>query len=56
MDIDISEEQLAEIENRKPFGRHIQDIIPLTTADEREFIMTGITPEEWKDVFGEEED
>lgn len=30
-------------------GRMIQDIFPYLTADEREFIKTGITPDEWPD-------
>ncbi len=33
----------------------IQDVFPHLTADEREFLMTGITAKEWKDAFGEEE-
>ena len=28
-------------------GKSIQNAMPYLTADEREFIMTGITPEEW---------
>jgi hypothetical protein len=26
---------------------HIQDVFPELNADQREFLMTGITPEEW---------
>lgn len=33
----------------------IQDIFPELSADDREFLMTGITPEEWDDIFGEPE-
>lgn len=29
--------------------RPIQDIFPYLSADEREFILTGITPDEWPD-------
>jgi hypothetical protein len=29
----------------------IQDAFPDLTADQREFIMTGITPEEWDQMF-----
>lgn len=32
----------------------IQDAFPNLTPDEREFILTGITPEEWDSVFPEE--
>ena len=30
---------------------YIQDIFPNLSADDREFIKTGITPEEWDAVF-----
>lgn len=36
-------------------GANIQDVMGNLTEDEREFIMTGITAEEWNDTFGEEE-
>ena len=35
-------------------GKMIQDAFPMLTADEREFIKTGITPLEWAAAFGEE--
>lgn len=34
---------------------HIQDIFPELSREDREFISTGITPEEWKEYFGEED-
>jgi len=40
-------------------GTLIQVAMPHLSADEREFIMTGITPTEWEENFGtseEEED
>ena len=33
-------------------GSLIQDVFPELTANEREFIMTGITPQEWEEAFG----
>lgn len=33
----------------------IQDLMPHIRPEDREFIMTGITPEEWEETFGEEE-
>ena len=33
---------------------NIQDIMPQLSADEREFLITGMTPEEWDHAFGEE--
>lgn len=34
-------------------GQLIQNAFPNLTADQREFMMTGITPKEWKLIFGE---
>lgn len=34
-------------------GTLIQDAFPNLSADHREFIKTGITPEEWEASFGE---
>lgn len=50
IDLDLTPEQLAEIE--EPYRlRLIQHIVPHLSSDEREFLMTGITPEEWEHVF-----
>tara|TARA_Y100000401_G_scaffold51901_1_gene40688 strand:- start:28 stop:228 length:201 start_codon:yes stop_codon:yes gene_type:complete len=35
-------------------GMLIQDAMPDVSVDEREFIMTGSTPEEWDLYFNEE--
>ncbi len=37
-------------------GQFIQNAMPELTADEREFLLTGMTPEEWDEAFGEEDD
>ena len=50
MDLNVTAAQIAEFES--PGRRMIQDIFPNLTADEREFIMTGITPQDWTSVFG----
>lgn len=34
---------------------NIQDAFPYLSADDREFIMTGITSEEWDNMFREED-
>ena len=34
-------------------GELIQNAMPRLTADEREFIKTGITAEEWEELFGD---
>lgn len=36
-------------------GKSIQDAMPYLSADDREFIMTGITSKEWEDAFGNED-
>jgi len=37
-------------------GKLIQDVMPDLSDDHREFLMSGITPREWNDMFGEEDD
>ena len=36
--------------------RHVQDAFPHLSIDDREFLLTGITPEEWNEYIGEEPD
>ena len=43
MELPITPEQLRRWEH----GEFVQDVFPNLTADQREFLMTGITPEEW---------
>jgi hypothetical protein len=50
MDIPVTTGQLLNWEN----GMLIQKAMPNLTPDEREFILTGITPGEWDSTFGEE--
>jgi len=47
MDIDVTLEQMASWEQ----GELVQNAMPNLSADEREFIMTGITPTEWDEMF-----
>jgi hypothetical protein len=35
---------------------HVQDYFPELNADQREFLITGITPDEWDEIFKDEED
>lgn len=37
-------------------GKLIQDAFPFLNDGEREFLLTGITPEEWNTMFEDEED
>lgn len=45
----------TQYENWALKGMLIQDAMPHLSADEREFFLTGATPEEWKDEFGDED-
>jgi hypothetical protein len=47
MEIDVSEKQITLWME----GALIQDVMPNLSPDEREFIMTGITPAEWDEAF-----
>ncbi len=49
MDLDVTVQQLKRIEN----GEKVQNVVPHLNAGEREFLINGITPEDYKDLFGE---
>ena len=53
MTLDVTREQINEIEKPGHMRRCVQDIFPKLTPDEREFILTGITPESWDELFKE---
>ena len=53
MFLDITQEQIAEWNAPAKERRLIQDIFPNLSADEREFIMTGYTPADWRTLHGE---
>ena len=48
LEIGVTARQIASWEK----GELIQDAMPNLTPDEREFIKTGVTPDEWDDIFG----
>jgi len=50
-EINCTQSQLAEYMQPDSTRRLIQDIFPDISADDREFLMTGVTPEEWSAVF-----
>ena len=37
-------------------GMHIQDAMPETSAEDREFLISGISPTGWTEMFGSGED
>ena len=52
MKIPLTETEYQEGRWRHINGSLIQDAFPTLNADQREFILTGITPEEWRKLFG----
>jgi hypothetical protein len=44
LDLDVTAEEMEAWKS----GMLIQDAMPRLTTDEREFMMTGITAEEWE--------
>jgi hypothetical protein len=52
MDLPITQEQIDRYERREGL---VQNIFPNLTADQREFIMTGITPDQWDAMMPDEE-
>lgn len=53
LDLDVTPEQLSLIENKE---QHIQDVLPHLSKDDREFILTGLTAQEWDEMFNDEGD
>ena len=51
MELPITSKQLSTWDSGKGL---IQEVFPKLTADQREFIMSGITQEEWDNAFGGE--
>lgn len=52
MEIAVTEEQLAAWRS----GALIQDAMPQLSADEREFIISGLTRADWDSLWGEEDE
>ena len=52
-EINVTPEALAAYERGQSLA---QDMFPDLSADDREFIITGVTPEEWAEVFPPEAD
>ena len=50
-DLNVTQEQI----DRWQRGTLIQTAIPQLRPDEREFLISGITPKEWEETFGEYE-
>jgi len=50
--IELTQEQFDEIKSEN--GRVIPQIIPYHSTDDREFLISGCTPEEWEQFIDEE--
>lgn len=53
LEIPLTEEEFKWCATLWRQGTYIQDAFPMLSADLREFIKTGITPDEWKATFGD---
>lgn len=51
-DLDITEAQFEAWQN----GALIQDAMPQLSVADREFLINGVTDEEWRQTFGEEDE
>lgn len=51
MELNITEKQYLYWQ----LGMLIQDAMPNLTSDEREFLISGCTPSDWDQLFGDEE-
>tara|TARA_R110000787_G_scaffold196133_1_gene307390 strand:- start:290 stop:508 length:219 start_codon:yes stop_codon:yes gene_type:complete len=49
IEIEVTSEQIARWQD----GENIQNVMPTLTHEEREFIMTGFTFEDWRTLFSE---
>ena len=51
LDLPVTKEQIKKYETGKYL---IQDVFPELSRPEREFIKSGITPNEWEQFFGKQ--
>lgn len=51
MQIPMDQHQFYDAMKRWRSGVLIQEAFPLLSADEREFVMTGLLPGEWEDAL-----
>jgi len=53
MELDITQEQMDRWQKG---GELIQNVFPHLSPEQREFLMSGATPEEWDRLFPEEDE
>jgi len=54
MELPITQEHLDNYDTVG--GLLVQDVFPNLDVGQREFLISGITPQEWNETFGEEGD
>lgn len=54
MELDVTQAQMDEMGLPGSQRRYVQDIFPNLTAEQREFIKTGYTPEDWNAMWPED--
>jgi hypothetical protein len=52
LELNVTQEQMDRFENRRENGEYVQTIFPHLSKDEREFLLTGVSPIEWNEIFG----
>lgn len=52
MDLNITQDQYSDWQD----GKLIQDTMPHLTPDEREFLLSGCTKEDWDTLFGDDDE
>ena len=55
MELPLTEQEYAKCMDKREAGAMIQVAFPMLNAEQREFVKTGITPEMWTKIFGEDE-
>jgi hypothetical protein len=51
MDLPVTREQ---INDWRSSSKLIQNVFPNLTPEQRQFLMSGVSPEEWEKAFGDE--
>lgn len=55
LEVNVTQEQMREFLSDDRY-RLVQEIFCDASAEEREFILTGYTPEDWEFLFGDEDE
>jgi hypothetical protein len=52
MVLPINPVEFYRLKERMDKGEYIQDVYTMLNPDEREFMISGMTPEEWNEFMG----